>query len=244
MDFNENNIDKFLEDVSISLGNSKDIETSSLENIPLYNNECIYLVDFTKNKIIYHRGIQNVLGYSDSDISLKLILNSLHPDDSESVSRIGKAALLYCMDNPDNAQSSELLMSYRRRKKDGTYIKVLSKSCIYFVNDKGDLTGGLTKISDVNFMDSSDAVKWSFEIDHLDKEVFKEHVYSSYKDFFTTRERQIIVEMAKDLNNREISEKLNISRHTVATHRKHIFKKSNRHNVKDLILFCKNMGII
>ncbi len=246
MNIDDKDMMKFMEEVSCSFSTNrfKEKDTFSLNNIPLNYKECIYLLDFVQNKIIYNRGFQNVLGYDDNDIDFEFILNNHHPDDSEMVNRISKAAILYCLDNQFNVINNVLFISYRRRKKDGSYIKVLSESCIYEINDKGAPIKSFAKLTDISFMDTSDIVNWTFQADDLDKEEFKKQINKAYYDFFTEREIEIIVEIAKGLTNKQISGRLHISKHTVATHRKHIFKKCNRHNTKDLIFFCKRKGII
>ena len=246
MNIEEKSISKFMEELSCSFHTNgyKKADISSLKNIPLNNRECIYLLDFTQNKIIYNRGFQNVLGYCDDEISLDFIISNHHHEDTEMVNRISKAAILYCTENPANVLNNVLFISYRRKKKDGSYIKILSESHIYEINDKGVPLKGFAKITDISFMETSDVVNWSFQADNLNNEAFKNQIYCDYKNFFTEREGDIIKEMEKGATNELISEKLNISRHTVATHRKNIFKKANRHNVEDLILFCKRRGII
>ncbi|MFK5878911.1 MAG: LuxR C-terminal-related transcriptional regulator [Flavobacteriaceae bacterium] len=207
-------------------------------------NQFIYIKDYLNDKIIYSRGFYNVLGYSDDNINSDFLLKNIHPDDVEIVNRISRAAYFYSLTNPINVLDNVLYISYRCKKKDGSYIKVLCKSSIDEINDEGVLLKGLTKFTNISFMDTSEVVDWTFEADNLDKEVFKNNIYKNYNDFFTKREREIIIEAAKGKTNKQISEKLFISEHTVATHRKHLYKKANKHNLNDLIIFCKKRGIL
>lgn len=237
---------KFIKEVSnyYNIKCLKEQDTAKLKDIPCNHNECIFLLDFAQNKIIYSRGFQNVLGYSDNDITLDFIMNNHHPDDSEIVKRINKASLIYCMENPVDVFNNILVISYRRRKKDGSYIKVLHESSTYEVNDKGITTQVLIKLFDISFMDTSNRVKWKFTAKNLDKEAFKKIIYKVNYEFFTPREIEIIKETAKGLTNNLIAEKLYISKHTVATHKKNILKKSNCHNTIELLNFCKNHEFI
>ena len=73
---------------------------------------------------------------------------------------------------------------------------------------------------------------------------FTKQIYKTYNNFFTEREVEVIFEIKKGLTNQQISESLNISIHTVATHRKHILKKAVCNNTDQLLLFCKGKGII
>lgn len=60
----------------------------------------------------------------------------------------------------------------------------------------------------------------------------------------TQRERQIIQYIAEGLSNKQISDRLNISIHTVLTHRKNIMKKTNVNNTAGLVLFAIKNNII
>lgn len=60
----------------------------------------------------------------------------------------------------------------------------------------------------------------------------------------TQREREIIQLIAEGLSNKQISDVLNISIHTVLTHRKNILKKTKANNTAGLILFALKNNII
>ncbi len=246
MNIDEENMGNFIKDFSCSFSTNgfKKKGISSLKNTPLKQKECIYVLDFVENKVIFNKGFQNVLGYPDDEINFDFIIQNHHPDDSEMVNRISKAAILYCMKHPDDIFNTALFLSYRRKKKDGSYIKVLSESSIYEVNDNGIPTKGIAKIQDISFIDSLDVVNWTLHANSLDKKAFKEQIYKAYKDFFTDREKEVILCINKRCTNKQIAQKLNISENTIITHRKNIFKKANKHNTEDLVLFCKRKGII
>jgi DNA-binding CsgD family transcriptional regulator len=57
------------------------------------------------------------------------------------------------------------------------------------------------------------------------------------KSIFTKREKEIIIEMAEGLTSDEISSKLFISKNTVDTHRKNIYRKGKFKSLRDVILF-------
>lgn len=54
---------------------------------------------------------------------------------------------------------------------------------------------------------------------------------------FTDRELEIIELIALGLNSYEIGEKLYISKHTVDTHRKNIYRKGGFSGIRDVIIF-------
>jgi DNA-binding NarL/FixJ family response regulator len=63
-------------------------------------------------------------------------------------------------------------------------------------------------------------------------------------DALTKREKGIIKELAQGLSNKEVGEKLFISDRTVAKHRENIMRKSNSHNIAELIDYAKQAGYL
>ncbi len=60
----------------------------------------------------------------------------------------------------------------------------------------------------------------------------------------SARELDICYLLSQGLNSKEIAHQLNLSEHTVSTHRKKIIKKTNCRNTVHLIALCLRQGII
>jgi len=58
----------------------------------------------------------------------------------------------------------------------------------------------------------------------------------------TTREREILQLIAEGKSNK--ANHLNLSLHTVETHRTHILQKLNLHSIPDLILYAVRKGVV
>ena len=246
MDIEEKNMNRFSQLFKEATGNysSKIKNSIQFDSFTIFQDECIYVFDFSSNKIIYSKGFQNILGYKDDVITFDFIFKNIHPDDAEMVSRIIRATAIYCSENPKNSSDNLLSIKYRRIRKDGTYIRVLSQTSIFERYDNGGLSKSFSKLTDISFIDNTENVNWTFKANDLNESAFKKLIYKAYIDFFTEREIEIIIKINKGLTNKLISKRLKISEHTVATHRKNILKKSNCHNSKELILFCQGKGII
>ena len=102
----------------------------------------------------------------------------------------------------------------------------------------------LVILTNISFIDKTDNVNWEFKTKYLMKDFFKQQVYKAYQNFFTKREKEIIIKIKAGLTNKEIANKLNISEYTVATHRKNILKKGKCHSSEELIQFCSGKGIL
>ncbi len=76
---------------------------------------------------------------------------------------------------------------------------------------------------------------------------FLKEVSMKYSDVdehcFTQREKEVILLMANGLNSMEIANKLFISKYTVDTHRKNIYRKGKFNGLRDVILFVLFMDL-
>jgi DNA-binding NarL/FixJ family response regulator len=63
-------------------------------------------------------------------------------------------------------------------------------------------------------------------------------------ELLSAREREILQLIAEGQANKEVAAFLNLSPHTVETHRTHILQKLNLHSIPELILYAVRKGII
>ena len=63
-------------------------------------------------------------------------------------------------------------------------------------------------------------------------------------DLLTTREREVLQLLAEGRSNKEVASALNLSLHTVDTHRGNILQKLNLHSGAELILYAIRKGVI
>ncbi|HZT31503.1 MAG TPA: response regulator transcription factor [Bryobacteraceae bacterium] len=75
------------------------------------------------------------------------------------------------------------------------------------------------------------------------RQLQEREVEDSY-ELLTTREREILQLLAEGKSNKEIATVLNLSPHTVETHRGNILQKLNLHSVPELILYAVRKGVI
>ena len=222
----------------------RDDYLETLKELIVSQTECIYVIDFSQGKITFAKGFESFLGYKDEKINLGTYLDKIHPEDVDVVGRIGTATIEHTHSNPNNNQDNVLYISFRIRNSEGDYIKVLSQSSVYETDQNGHMISSLIKVSDLSFIEDGEVVRYKFVAENLDQEAFKNKIYHSSKDLFTDRELDIIQEIAKGKSSQEIAEGLEISKHTVATHRKKIMKKSGCHSAEELLKFCKRNGVI
>ena len=78
----------------------------------------------------------------------------------------------------------------------------------------------------------------------LDKHLQKEEKDKCLPTDLSVREVEVVQLTASGLNARQIAEKLNLSHHTVYTHRKNVMKKLGLGSVSELTLYAVKTGLI
>ena len=218
---------------------------SVLKNFPLNQNQCLYLVNWQNSSVPVQIQVDKILGYKPSEFNLNTILNLPHPEDKEIVLRVTKGVVEHALSYTTiNREDSSHTISFRFTRKDGTYIKLLRQTTIFEFAENGILLSNISLLTDISFMDKSNKVSWEIDTPELDMKSFKQKIHKEFIGFFTNRELEIIQLIAKNITTKNIANRLFISPETVYTHRKNINKKSNCHNAKELIEFCRKNGIL
>jgi len=75
------------------------------------------------------------------------------------------------------------------------------------------------------------------------RQMQERQIEDSY-ELLTTREREVLQLLAEGRNNKEVATILNLSLHTVETHRGNILQKLNLHSGAELILYAIRKGVI
>jgi DNA-binding NarL/FixJ family response regulator len=75
------------------------------------------------------------------------------------------------------------------------------------------------------------------------RQVREKEVEDSY-DLLTPREREVLQMVAEGRSNKDVANILNLSLHTVETHRGNILEKLGLHGIPELILYAVRKGIV
>jgi len=220
------------------------VSYDSLNNFPLNSKQCLYVANWNKEGIIFEKGLQALTGYTLEEFNTEDLVHYIHPEERELVKNLTQEVVKYVITADLRSGPAHLFLSFRFRKKDGSYIKIIRQSSSFELDIEGRLVSNFSLLTDIKFLDTGNRVEWDFKANGLNEEEFKGIIYSVYQDFFTPREKEIIVLIDEGLTNDGIAEKLFISKHTVSTHRKKIFRKAGVNHASGLIEFCKKNGII
>ena len=113
----------------------------------------------------------------------------------------------------------------------------------YLLKDaaEGDLIEAIKAVSQGKTFFSSEISKMLVE-DYI-REIRTRGVEDSY-ELLTSREREILQLLVEGNSNKEIASRLNVSPHTVETHRRNLQDKLNLHSFAELILYAVRKRII
>jgi DNA-binding CsgD family transcriptional regulator len=222
------------------------------DNIIILKNQFFFITDCQYfNNAFVHPNIKPVLGYEPGFFnSLGNVYNCIHPDDHDFVLAFSKKTILYSRElfyKPTlviNPRSFTFSIDFRMRKSDGSYARLNRLSSSLILDRKGNLVYSISVFTDISHINHKQYVSCSwagddsngFNIDDIKKD------YVTLK--FTDREVQIIRLLAEGIEGKEIAIKLNISEHTVISHRKTILRKAMVNNSAELVKYAIEFGII
>lgn len=216
-----------------------------LDGFPLFKGkQCIYVLNWKQSKVTYLKSVQLLLGYKNDDFNMQSALNKVHPEDAMVVNRVLRAIVSRAMAGNVSLNNQYLNLTFRIKKKDGAYIKVLQQSSVFEKDDNGRLISNVSLLTDISFISNNNKVAWDLYSKDIDNNALKETIFKDFINLFTKRELEIIHLIEKGLTNTQIAKQLFISINTVKVHRKHILKKSNSHNSRQLLQFCEKHSIL
>jgi DNA-binding NarL/FixJ family response regulator len=141
-----------------------------------------------------------------------------------------------------NARTAIVILSMN---SDETYVLRALKSGAkaYLLKDsaEADLIAAIRAVRDGKSF-FSPAVSRTLLEDYT-RQLQQRGIEDSY-ELLSAREREILQLIAEGQANKEVAAFLNLSPHTVETHRTHILQKLNLHSIPELILYAVRKGII
>lgn len=225
--------------------NGKLSDFKDLDDFPLmHRRQCIYVMDWEESRITYSRGVFEMLGYTASEFNIEAVSEYFHPDDKLILGKVIRGAMEHVVSAGMDARDLYHLMTYRLRKKNGEYVKVLRKTIGYEFDESNVMISNLSFLTDISFISNGNKVEWDLYVKDLDIEALRRDIQRQFIDFFSARELEIITLIQKGLSSKNIADKMCVSPHTVATHRKNILRKSGCHNSAELLAFCVKNGIL
>jgi DNA-binding CsgD family transcriptional regulator len=188
--------------------------------------------------------IEKVLGYPLEQIDLPFFTSLVHPDDMPFYLNFETAVeQFFSRIAGEKLFKYKVQYDHRMRRADGQYIRVLSQYVI-IQHDEEDVRTFVVH-TDITHLKKDTVPVLSFI--GLDGEpsynnVDVRNIFKPTKEVFTRREKDILKALASGMSSSEISEALNISKHTVDSHRKNMLKKTEAKSTNEIISIAFNRG--
>lgn len=204
-----------------------------------------FIFDTNHNLFDYvDKNISQILGFKRKEITVEFYLSLIHPDDLHSILNHEVHLQKFLATLPSGKRKNYIFRSdFRLKNSAGNYIRILQESMIYELNKNGSIAKLIINHKNIVGLRLMDNCSLSFI--GLDGEpsyfnVVNERSFTQDNDvILTKREMEILALLAEGLTNAEIAERLFISVHTVGTHRKNIFAKTDSSSVLELILYAQ-----
>ena len=210
-----------------------------------------FIIDMSTLKIEFvSKGIKRFLGIDSSEFNAEFILKKLTPDQRKMVWKKESIVVnfFYYYLRPSERLSYKSVYTFKVSDHENNLRTILHqatpltltkdhkpKQFLVVHTDISHLY--IHKNCNVNFINLNGDNSF-FDVP-CDKKVFnpnecKQNLKNPL-DIFTTREKDIIKKISQGFCTEAIAEQMNISVHTLRTHRKNILKKSNYNNINELV---------
>ena len=156
----------------------------------------------------------------------------VHPDDLEVVRRIDKKVWEFLDTLPEEEKLAYKYIYELRVLEKGKYIRMIYQTRILAFKDDNFLAMGIIDLAP----EQSTNTSVRFQIKNcLTDEIVPFTIETATDTLLTPREREILALAKEGMFSKEISEKLNISIHTVNRHRQNILEKLQVDNMIEAI---------
>lgn len=215
--------------------------------VPILPDQFVYAVDRHRQEIFMANGFDRVLGYRNDDVTLAMTFSIIHPDDQEAVTALVRSAweALFATKGPIVPMEGVWSMDYRMRKANGEYVKMLRQACVLSVDESGHRVDSTLSIcKDISNIKASNEVGWQYGGPSADLHRLNDILKGLENIFYrpSAREMDVLAKLAEGKSSRRIAQELNISQHTVNSHRKKLLAHTGVRNTAGLIALAVERG--
>jgi DNA-binding CsgD family transcriptional regulator len=223
-----------------------------LQSLANLGNSGISIFDlFKKEHLFYSPNFGELLGYDLQQIEemgQSFLDDKIHPDDLIALMQKGISLLkLYLSFSVDEKANYKLVNDYRILDADNKYVRFIEQHQILELDSHGNLWLSLSIIDVSPNQDIHQELKSQLLNFRTGKIIpFLEEQKSNEMIGMALSKREIqILQMVKEgLLSKEISTNLDISLHTVNTHRQRVLEKLGANNYMEAVVFASKLGLL
>lgn len=175
---------------------------------------------------------------------MRYFWSRIHPDDLESWLKALNELMEFTMHNIDkkDRNNANYTWNYRFKNAEDVYVNLVQNTTPLAFDTHGKPIIGLAHYTVLHpdlQLDISASAKLLNAQNEYETIYFNNYSQKLLSDGISHREKDVIRLLVLDFSSKEISQKLNISPHTVDTHRRNILKKLNISSTGELIGMLK-----
>ena len=217
----------------------------------------LYIVNFHNFELEYiSESVEQFVNKPAGDIVLQDLLQTVIPEEMETLNLKSKVTSDFYTSfaNKEEVLNYKNIFSYRMKDKNEQIRTVLYQAFPLNVSENGTPEHVFCIHTDVSHLKvpSTNTVSFmhmnggkSYLNVNITKGKFDpEQGDTGNDELLTEREKQIVMRFAKGLNAEQIADELNLSHHTIKTHRRNVLQKSGCANTTELVAKCLTNGII
>ena len=175
---------------------------------------------------------------------MRYFWSRIHPDDLEKWLKALNELMEFTLGNINEEERSRAnyTWNYRFKNADDVYVNLVQNTTPLAFDSGGKPVIGLAHYTVLHAdikMNISASAKLLNDQNEYETVYFNTYGQKLLSNGVSHRERDVIRLLVLDFSSKEISEKLNISPHTVDTHRRNILKKLNISSTGELIGMLK-----
>lgn len=212
--------------------------------------EFVYAVDAHGERICYHRGVEEYLGYRAAEINLGWLVEVLHPAERRRITKLTARMRDFVKKNYVEPFKFNFSITHRFRKADNTYIKVLRKIYPFLMDEANNLLVYFCLCIDITNHNPSDKITLDVTLSEQST-CDKEQALAYFSDLlsekpieFTKRQLEVIKVWSETDSARIAAERLGITVRTLETHLKNARSRLNVRRSLDVVMYTKEHNLI
>lgn len=222
-----------------------------LDGIAAPNQILLFLFDVVRSRFVYMSERIKAIGHEPLDYTQESGVafwnNHVHPQHMKTALSLYNLAFTKCADLAQQAfRNIFISINYLYRAEGGMYFQLLQTSFIAAADAVGNPLLVFGYGYDITHLVKKDSVGLVIRVPN--KVAIWSHNHERKQletvTYLTSKEQGILKLLSKGKSTKEISDVLNISPHTVDTHRRNLLRKLNCIDTTALITYAKMVGII
>ncbi|APS38189.1 MULTISPECIES: response regulator transcription factor [Salegentibacter] len=218
----------------------------------------LYIVNLHNFGLEYvSNSVERFVNKKAGDITLQDLLQTVIPEEIEIISLKSKVINNFYTEflDKEDVLNYKNMFSYRMKNAGEQTRTMLYQAFPLSVLENGTPEHVLCIQTDVSHLKVTSTNTVSFihinggksyyNID-ISKGTFEpgESADANFSEFLTEKEKTIVCKLSRGLNAEQIATEMNLSPHTIKTHRRNVLQKSGCRNTTELVAKCLTTGII